>query len=162
MARLRGLPFGHLEWEVDMQRDFIVTRVLLVLGVLALVLSIVLRDDRPAVAPGAATAEPSPARPDSPSWEEELLAPDIQSLRLERRLLLDDLSRRYREETADTHRAALRRRMERVIEVSERDVIELRLDNARQSGNEALVAWLERARADLPAQAPAADGVDRP
>lgn len=134
-----------------MQKEFIVTRMLLILGALALLLTIVLQEDRPAREPGATAAGLSPARPDSPSWEEELLAPDIQSLWLERRLLLDDLSRRYREETDDVRREALRREMERVIEVSERDVQDLRLRNARRTGNEALVAWLERARASLPA-----------
>ena len=137
-----------------MQREFIVTRTLLVLGALALGLTIVLQGNQPIrqPGPGASLDTSSPQRPDAPSWEEELLQPDIQALWLERRLLLESLSQRYCGETDDARREALRREMEHIIEISERDVNELRLRNARRDSNEELVAWLEHAREQLPTE----------
>ena len=79
-----------------------------------------------------------------------LLAPDIQALWDQRRRRLDDLSRRYRAATDSAHAAALRCSMERLIDHSEREVLELRLAHARRVGRHQLVRRLERALADLP------------
>lgn len=135
-----------------MRRDFVVTRVVLGVAVLSLALAMVLGADR---SEPSATLASQAGRPDGPSWSDELRAPEIRSLWLERRRLLDDLSRRYREATDDARRESLRREMERLIEISERDVYDLRLRNARRDGHEALAAWLERARSRLPEAEPA-------
>lgn len=147
-----------------MLKEFVVTRSLLVLGALALLLSMALRGDqqRPAPDPYVDFPPPSPELSPGANWEEELLAEDIQALWLERRQQLDTLSRHYRSEADGPSREVLRREMERIIEVSEREVYDLRLQNARNAGNEALVTWLERARGRLTRAGPDPTVAERP
>jgi hypothetical protein len=150
-----------------MLRDFVVTRYLLVLGAVALLLLVAIRSEDPEQTRGAdlvvdAARSDQSDRPEGPTWEEELLAPDIQALWLERRLLLDDLSNRYLAEIDQARRESLRHEMEHIIERSEREVYDLRVQNARRSGNDALVTWLERARDRLPENPPDAETTGRP
>ncbi|MCK4306190.1 MAG: hypothetical protein KAY24_18260 [Candidatus Eisenbacteria sp.] len=123
-----------------MHREFVVTRTLL--GFTGLVLAIWVvwsfLGDRPMKSPGPGPADESPSPPPivnmgALSWEEELLSPEIQALWRERRLLLADLSRRYREEADSARSAIIRRDMERVIALAEREVNDLR--NARRGGD---------------------------
>lgn len=130
-----------------MRRDFVVTRTLLGLAVPVIALVVVLGAER---SEPPRFVETNGGAEAGPGWETELRAPEIQALWLERRARLDELSRRYLEETDADRRGDLRREMERLIEVSERDVYDLRLRNARRDGHDALADWLERARARLP------------
>ena len=130
-----------------MRREFVVTRTLLGLSVPVIALLVVLGADR-SEPPVFVETDGGPVA--GPGWKTELRAPEIQALWLERRARLDDLSRRYLHETDADRRGALRREMERLIEVSERDVYDLRLRNARRDGHGALAAWLEEARRRLP------------
>ncbi len=146
-----------------MQMEFIVTRTVLATGALAIGLTVVLQGERLIRHQETIPLIDAPAqdRPEGTSWQEELLASDIQTMWRERRLLLEDLSRRYRNETDDLRRAAFRREMEHVIKISEREIYELRLRNARRAGNESLAIWLEHARKHLPVKSPNVEAEDR-
>jgi len=146
-----------------MPREFVLTRSLFVLGAVALAVAAFLGSggSDPSPEPVGGVTVTIPERPDGPTWEEELLAPEIQALWMERRLLLESLSRRYRDEHRGPERDSLRREMERLISLSERDVNDLRVRNARRDGHDALAAWLERARERLPAESSVAEGADR-
>ncbi len=116
-----------------MNREFIATRVLfgstgVALAVWALV-SILGPEPSEAPKPDAPDGMADDQRADSllrSSWEEELLAPEIQDLWRERRLLLAEVSRRYREETDPGRAVLIRRSMDSLIAVAERDVNDLR------------------------------------
>lgn len=133
--------------------DFVLTRAVLALAALVglawLGVSLLASDPRagePAgVAQGASTALPT-----LPTWEQELMAPEIQSLWRQRRGELDDLSRAYRAEADSARARALRRDMQHLIDRSLREVLELRLAHARRDGHGELARRLERALADLP------------
>jgi hypothetical protein len=132
---------GFLQ-EVVVQREFVATRTLLGFTGLVLAIGVVLSflGDRPVKSPGPVPLDesPSPApvvNMEELSWEEELLSPEIQALWRERRLLLGDLSRRYREEADSARSAIIRRDMERVIALAEREVHDLCLRNARRAGD---------------------------
>lgn len=111
-----------------MRRDFMLTRMLLVLMAvvlgLALLMQLLPAPDRP-VSPKDQESPPQQASL-TPSWEEQLSAPDIQSLWNDRRLHLDRLSRAYLDEPDSTRREALRRELERLIDESEREINTLR------------------------------------
>jgi len=135
------------------RQDFVVTRAVLLVAVLGLLAwaAMVQRHEPPSPQPACAPlgGEPSAPPPGSPSWEDDLSSPEIQAVWQERRLLLADLSRRFRAETDSARAAALRREMERVIARTERDVLALRLERARRAGQSDLVARLESALARL-------------
>lgn len=130
--------------EVRVQREFVATRMLfgftgVVLAIWALISFV---GDRSPEAPlsdtrDAVLTRPHPDSPAEPSWEEELQAAEIQAIWRERRLLLADLSHRYREEPDSARAAIIRREMDSVIVLSERDVYHLRLRNARRAGHQA-------------------------
>jgi hypothetical protein len=90
------------------------------------------------------------AAPTLPTWEQELLDPEIQALWQQRRQQLDRLSRVYLAEPDSARAAALRRDMQNLIDHTLREVYELRLAHARRDGHHALARRLERVLADLP------------
>ncbi|MDY0109915.1 MAG: hypothetical protein RBT60_08275 [Candidatus Krumholzibacteria bacterium] len=136
-----------------MRQDFAVTRAVLLVSVLGLLVwaATVQRHEPPSPqpAPTPLGGEPSAPPASPPSWEDDLSSPEIQAVWQERRLLLADLSRRFRAETDSARAAALRREMERVIARTERDVLALRLERARRVGQSDLAARLESALARL-------------
>lgn len=136
-----------------MRQDFVVTRAVLLMAVLGLLAwaATVQRHEPPSPQPARTPigGEPSALPPGPSSWEDDLSSPEIQAVWQERRLLLADLSRRFRAETDSVRAAALRREMERVIARTERDILALRLERARRAGQSDLVARLEGALARL-------------
>ena len=152
-----------------MHRDFRLTRGVLVLAAvaglvwfgIAVLLPVTPRGagapDVPEL-PSLPLDEPAQAQADQahavaptlPSWEQELLDPEIQALWQQRRQQLDRLSRAYLAEPDSARAAALRRDMQNLIDHSLREVYELRLAHARRDGHHALARRLERALADLP------------
>lgn len=121
-----------------MQQNFVVTRtvlVLMTLGLLAWGLTF-LTAEAPETAEPSPSLQPPNAEPDLPSWEETLASPEIQAVWQERRLLLADLSRRFRAETDSARAAALRDTMEQLITQTERDIAVLRLERARNTTRE--------------------------
>ena len=112
-----------------MRREFIITRILLVLGALAYGLAFFLVEPDPA--PGSrepAQVQESPRPHDSStlSWEEQLSSPEIQSFWQERRLILDHLSHAYLDEPDSSRRQALRQELERLIQESADEITALR------------------------------------
>lgn len=140
-----------------MRSAYPVTRAVVLLAVLAgavwLAVSLSAPPGGPETTQAIAPLPPAPAgglRDTTVATAAGLLAPDIQALWGQRRRRLDDLSRRYRAATDSAQAAALRCSMERLIDHSEREVLELRLAHARRVGRRQLVRRLERALADLP------------
>jgi hypothetical protein len=112
-----------------MRRDFMMTRILLVLGAVVLGLIWLLRSD-----PSPQIQESPPTQATlTPTWEEQLSTPEILSLWSDRRLHLDRLSRAYLDEPDSSTREALRRELERLIDESEKEINALR---QQQGGNQ--------------------------
>ena len=136
-----------------MRGDFVLTRTVLAVAALAglawLVASL-LAPDQPASHPPPVVRAASNAMPILPSWQQGLMAPEIQSLWRQRRGELDELSRAYLSEADSLRARALRRDMQRLIDRSLREVHERRLAHARRGGHHDLARRLERALADLP------------
>ena len=118
-----------------MLQNFVVTRTVLALMTLGLLAWGVtfLAGEAPETADPLPSLQPPAADPNLPPWEETLSSPEIQAVWQERRLLLADLSRRFRAETDSARAAALRDTMEQVIAQTERDIAALRLEQARNT-----------------------------
>lgn len=136
-----------------MRGDFVLTRAVLALAALvglAWLGTSLLAPDQPVGDPTGVAHATSTALPTLPNWEQELLAPEIQSLWHRRRSELDDLSRAYLAEPDSARAHALRQDMQHLIDRSLWEVLELRLAHARRDGHDELARRLERALADLP------------
>lgn len=136
-----------------MRRDFVLTRAVLALAALvglAWLGASLLAPDQPVGDLTGVAYATSTALPTLPTWEQELMAPEIQSLWRQRRGELDDLSRAYLAEPDSARARALRQDMQHLIDRSLREVLELRLAHARRDGHGELARRLERALADLP------------
>jgi len=111
-----------------MRRDFLITRIFLVLVAvvlgLALLLQLLPTPKKPV--PTRDQERPPSQASIAPSWEEQLSSPEIKSFWQERRLQLDSLSQAYLDEPDSSRREALRRELERLIEESELEITALR------------------------------------
>ena len=117
-----------------MQQSFVVTRTvltLLTLGLLAWGVALLMGE-----APDTAESLTPAVELHLPPWQETLSSPEIQAIWQERRLLLADLSRRFRAETDSARAAALRDTMEQLIARTERDIAALRMERARSTSRE--------------------------
>lgn len=111
-----------------MPREFMITKILMVLGALVYGLAFLIVPDEAPDSPEPVQVQEIPQSHAtlSPTWQEQLSSPEIKSYWQERRLLLAGLSEAYRDEPDSTRRETLRRELVRLIEESEQVITELR------------------------------------